>query len=403
MSSTPKSSPHKNTKTPRNSPQKPHIPLRTSSKDALNQKILQAKQSQQQLKHKLPASSQNSLEYKRLRIDCFDAELEEYEAEKTSYDLDYENSLSSKAEYRKFIQIVNRKIIELGSEKWSWKRKEREQMEKEGLIEPLHLDTAGAFNILLLALWKDPPKSMNKVDRTGARRDCIDKYKPEKVGSSGQKMWCPIAQDWFDKENMKAAHIVPARIDRTIIDYVFGSGHGLQRDTAINCLFINSFAETSFDKGNFVIIPVDANEKPRITRYKIVMTSRDATSSNVNPNSGDKLGKIDGQELKFLTDFRPAQRFLFFHFVMTRHTMQRDRVTDWEEFCLEMKTKKPWPTAGRYLRKSILPAMSEAVGDQWNEELFGDDGTFEVNDGLDSEEEREMARRLYEGKEKQLV
>jgi hypothetical protein len=132
----------------------------------------------------------------------------------------------------------------------------------------------------------------------------MEKYKPWLDQPKGQ-YWCQIGQTFFNEDEMVATHIVLARVAPELMDYVFGAGAGSLKDTVQNALFINSRAEKAFDKGMFVIIPVDPTEQPRITRYKIVLTGVGHKLVNIG---FERLGECDGRELVFKTDFRPVQR-----------------------------------------------------------------------------------------------
>jgi len=198
---------------------------------------------------------------------------------------------------------------------------------------------------------------------------------------------------------MIATHIVPARVAPEIMDYIFGAGAGSLRDTVQNALFINSRAEKAFDKGMFVIVPVDPMEQPRITRYKIVMSGEG--NKMVTIGADKPLGECDGRELVFKTDFRPAQRFLFYRFTMVRLQMRRDRIIGWENFLLRTRTNKPWATVGKWMRKSLLPKLSEAA--LVERCIYDFRREFEEKEKMTDEEEAEIARRLVEAHKAQQV
>ena len=73
---------------------------------------------------------------------------------------------------------------------------------------------------------------------------------------------------------MSAAHIIPVKVDPSIINYIC-PGRGTRLFTADNALYINDFAYKAFDSHCFVIFPVDPEEVP-ITRYKIIQTGNHA-------------------------------------------------------------------------------------------------------------------------------
>ena len=70
------------------------------------------------------------------------------------------------------------------------------------------------------------------------RKSALEVYESAKGAPKG-KLWCPISQDYFDEQWMKAVHIVPHRITPSVVDYILGLGSGSRVDTADNCLMIH--------------------------------------------------------------------------------------------------------------------------------------------------------------------
>ncbi|KAI9804865.1 MAG: hypothetical protein M1825_001234 [Sarcosagium campestre] len=72
---------------------------------------------------------------------------------------------------------------------------------------------------------------------------------------------------------------------------------------------------------------------------------------------------VDGKELMFLNDRRPARRFLYFRFLMTHLICKhRNEAMDWFE-----RTETGgamWASTGQYLRSSMLSALAKQAGHQ---------------------------------------
>ena len=164
-----------------------------------------------------------------------------------------------------------------------------------------------------------------------------------------------------------------------------------------NCLLMHESVETAFDKGNFVLLPVDKSENP-VLRWGIKMTNVAAANTDMGRVS---LKQLDSKEIIFKNSNRPASRFLYYHFVVTLLRNKRDRQPGWDTYLTELPTEKPFDTVGGYLRESMLLALAKAAGDLDSVEearLLGGE-TFVEAQTLSEVEEAEGARRALEAHE----
>ena len=109
-------------------------------------------------------------------------------------------------------------------------------------------------------------------------------------------------------------------IEPELEDYIFGPGIGHRMCFADNCFLISLPIEHAFDVGNLVFVPVDAHERPILRCKAVLLDSGSAnTPVTIQPGAGARvtLGDLDGQELRFRNNERPAARFLFYHFPST--------------------------------------------------------------------------------------
>ena len=115
------------------------------------------------------------------------------------------------------------------------------------------------------------------------------------------------------------------------------------------------------------------------------------------------LKELDGKEVVFKNNNRPASRFLYYHFVVTLLRNKRDRQQGWERYLVDLPTGRPFATIGRYLRESMLLALAKMAGDLDAAEevkLLGGEGeTFVEAEKLLEVEEEEVARRALEAHE----
>lgn len=131
--------------------------------------------------------------------------------------------------------------------------------------------------------------------------------------------------------------------------------------------------------------------------WKVQMTNTAAVNSDMGR---EILGDIDGRHVLFLNNKRPAARFLYYHFVVTLLINKRDRQHGWEKYLVELPSKKPFATPGKYLRNSMLLTLAKSAGDLDPTEearLLGEivQETFEGGEQLDEKEEQEIGRRAF--------
>ncbi|KAL9076329.1 MAG: hypothetical protein Q9161_001045 [Pseudevernia consocians] len=153
------------------------------------------------------------------------------------------------------------------------------------------------------------------------KKSSIKVYDAKQGAPKKGKIWCCVSQEYYDMANVRAAHIVPHALGPELVGYISGSGSGSRLDSSDNYLLLHREVETGLDKGNFVLLPVDAGEVP-ILRWKVQMTNMSAIHSDMEKKI---LRALDGKEISFKNDNRPASRFLYYHFVVTLLRNERDR------------------------------------------------------------------------------
>ena len=384
--------------------QAPCVPIRTSSKNAIESHQARIKQSSADLKRKISETSfdQSPIAYRRLRIQQIELKVEEQKVHKSWLDLEHGKRLFTDNDHRKAHRETNKRIVSLGDDLWKEQEELQKEEEKEGRVEKLGPDSKGAFVATLLALYKDPHQSKKRssTSQTQLKETAIKKYEARKGASSKNEIWCCFNREYFPVSTVRAAHIVPRQLGPELMEYIFGSGSGLRLDSADNCLLLERNVEEAFDSGNFVLIPVNTDERP-ILRWKIKITNQAAINTRMWTG---RLGEFDNQELIFKNENRPASRFLYYHFVVTLLRNKRDRQPGWEQYLMELPTGKPFATTGRYMRESMLLALAKSANDLNPEDearLLGGNGgeTFVEEQKLTEMEETEVARRALEARD----
>ncbi|KAL8830717.1 MAG: hypothetical protein Q9191_001279 [Dirinaria sp. TL-2023a] len=378
------------------------IPQRTSSRVPLHERSLAIKASKHDLKSKLSTISygDSPSDYTRLKIEELETEIEEQKLHKDWLDVEKKERNLTDTNYRKDHRETNKRIISLGNDLWTQKQQLRALSEKAGKAPYLGPDSEGAFVHTLLALYKDPYTSSARLSnvQTQMRNASIEAYQPGQGAPEGleEKFWCPIAKGWFDAESVRAAHIVPRAIRPEVVDYLFGVGSSSRLNTSDNCLLIHESVERAFDKGVFVLLPIDPKEQP-IKRWKIQLINDSALNTDMGRTN---LRSLNDSEVEFHTEARPASRFLHYHFVVSILRNKLYRQPGWETYLTELPTGRPFATSGKYLRESMLLTLGRHAGDLTKEEearLLVDGGeTFAESSKLEQSEENEIARQILE-------
>ena len=356
-------------------------------------------ESRETLKRKMSSTSfqDSPIEYTRLRIQDYEDKQDYVRHEMKWWKMQAEHGQLDVKAHRERRVEGQKRIISLRDSAWEQTRLLHDLEEKEQGSQIINPDYAGAFPSTLLSLYKDKNVSKKRKGhvQNEMRRDAIQAYTPGKDAPSDDTYWCPIAQTYFPKEDVKAAHLVPYSVSRGLADYLFGEGSGSRMDKADDCLMIQNHLETSMDSQQSVVIPVDRNETP-IKRWRVHITMDDAINKTLYP--GTKLGDLDGRELAFKNENRPASRFLYYHFIVTI-IICRDRETLGWGKNMDLVTGKPFATWGKWMRTSVLLNLAHTAGDlslEVEQALRDPNASFPDDRKLSHREEKEVARQCLE-------
>ncbi len=182
------------------------------------------------------------------------------------------------------------------------------------------------------------------------------------------EIWCHMAGRWCFHTEVKAAHIVPFFLELGgLADMLFGArSQSLTRPE--NALLLSTRVKSWFDKYQIVIVPADPLEIP-IRRWRTDVISTDIRNSVAfaEKDAIDAIGEerviifgkdLDGRELVFRSDARPASRFMYFHFVMALIRIKDLDRPGWQDAWARYYQERPFPTPGPYMRKSMLLALA---------------------------------------------
>ena len=226
-------------------------------------------------------------------------------------------------------------------------------------------------------------------------------------------LWCPITKEYERSSNRKCVNIVSQRIPSTTIGYLFG-GHedGVRIKWSMqNALILNSAMQSAFEKGWFVLLPLERKLNDPNERWLFYLLAKDKANERWGiKKSEGTWGMLHGSELEWKNENRPDQRFLYFHFVSSLLRYMSYEKPVWEDLSLFMDhlptgsawANKPGPP---YLRKSLLRVMARSIiGDLYmlpTGALFQE--TFGEGRELEAEEEEMLGDEFLIVMEKPMV
>ncbi|KAI9657897.1 MAG: hypothetical protein M1829_006859 [Trizodia sp. TS-e1964] len=343
------------------------VPKRSPSKkfheraERIEEQKLRNRESRNELKRKLSSTdtkADNGRIALKLSIDELELERDELELDMKSHALELDMGISNKKFFKKVRLTHLERKISIGDQIWSMRRSYRRKLEEDGILQMLTPDSEGAFVPLLLSLYSTKENKRKSQAQSSMKNESIELYDAIDPGNA-RNLFCSITGEYWDKEDIVAAHIVPSRLGAEVVDYIFGPGKGLRLFSPDNCLLMHPSIERAYDNGNIAIIPFDSTQP--ITRWKTVLINKDAANQRLYPDL--RVGDLDQKELVFKSNFRPASRFLYFTFITSLLRSRANRNPGWMELWESLRSGKPWATPGKYLRKSMLLTLAKAIGD----------------------------------------
>lgn len=300
------------------------------------------------------------------------------------------------------IQGIRKRYLSAGWDLWKHEAKKVRLQDDAGTVR-LFEPRGNALTECLLAIYKKSDGlDRTKKRQSNWRKDALTYYN----GSSGTKhsrlVWCHISGQWRDTSVIKTAHIVPHFTDVGSIGEILFGDRAESLEKAGNSLLLSSTLKSWFDSYHIVVVPVNGDETP-ITRWKTVVISPSIRKSCFF--EAERAESIDEKELIFLNEKRPVARFLYFHFIMALIRIKDLKRKGWEDTWARFYTQRPFPTPGRYMRKSMLLALATHFGttDSNSLESWITEHGFDSPLQLADSEATEAARRVHEAVEEAAV
>ncbi|KAI9773301.1 MAG: hypothetical protein M1839_002161 [Geoglossum umbratile] len=391
------------------------IPERTSSlaPPHSQKKIELLRQSHSDLKRKASELSQSSEhsnpeDFLWLRQEQVRNQDQQYQALFEGLRESFANGELPKGEFLSLASDCWRKRARLTNEDVTISRQRARILQRlEGAKREEEPDHAAAYAELLTNMWRSHESPASWESRNPHEhsdwKDGLRHFYNAKDPEDEDGLWCPILKEYALPLYRTAAHIVPHSIGYSNAGYLFGEpSRGAEIIWSMgNGLVMDSALEKQFDKGDFVLVPIPT-EPGQPSRWRFVLMNEKLRTYKIEVRSRyKKIGDLDGTELEFKNENRPAHRFLYYHFVSTLLRYVRYEKPGWAEKRVNLPTGKIWATPGPYLRRSMLKALGYVIGDcEPSEEVF--DGVFDGKGVKPPEEEKLIAQEILVDREQRI-
>lgn len=165
-------------------------------------------------------------------------------------------------------------------------------------------------------------------EQTLFRTSMIREYGAQRPGYD--HLWCPVLGDWRDNRSVVAAHLFGYMHGQATMDAIFGKRKQPELFSPRNGILVSFFIEDYLDSGKLVIVP-DLEDRPKLTdligslkspvrnlKMRVLDPNWNKMDTQITRDLPLKYKDLDNRRLIFKTDFRPAARYLYFHYVIRR-------------------------------------------------------------------------------------
>ena len=237
------------------------------------------------------------------------------------------------------------------------------------------------------------------------RKQMKEMYCPD---APKRALWDPITANWEMAGTLHVAHLYAWRqVDS--MDAIFGPGSKDEIFSPRNGLFMRKSISNALDEGRIAIVPnVDLEpkdqdfphddlakqtqslrdwEKASTKEYKVVVLERNIKhlQDNIWQDRGElkTLADLNGRPLKFLNDFRPRARYVWWTFMNA--ILQASWRQNFDEnnvlFREVAKATRYWGSPGSYVKKNMLRGFVDELGQDIESILdISEDDTGDTSD-----------------------
>ncbi|KAI5776254.1 hypothetical protein EDC01DRAFT_636970 [Geopyxis carbonaria] len=188
-------------------------------------------------------------------------------------------------------------------------------------------------------------------------RDLKEAYNAE---DGDESLFCPVF-GYAYPANLVAAHIFPVQLGRTVMGMIFGEPAAAEMFSPRNGLLLSIPIENEFNKHRLVIVPANGAElQENGTINDWVLRVIDRSILNKRCGGGCTFQAIDGTELSFQSDARPAASYLYLHYLLS---LIRAHALGTKVELQKSDRVLPWATPGPYIRASMVRCLVAAAGE----------------------------------------
>ncbi|KAL7892067.1 hypothetical protein HDV63DRAFT_409668 [Trichoderma sp. SZMC 28014] len=241
-----------------------------------------------------------------------------------------------------------------------------------GFVNEAYMDS-------LIAPYKTPEGA--KIPFFGAKNDAAEKDFRDKVltayeAKRGKLAWCVVSGQWRKAKDITAFDIIQHRNGERSAQNLLGrpdnkDGHLMGTK---NGLPMHRIYAEAFRNGYLVLLPTGSpdNGQASFSRWKVSFWGefRKAKKTANGRHKGLPWGsKLDGRELKFQNQFRPAAQYVFALYCKSILSRQKYEAPGWWRTCFDSSSADPGPPTfhlrasylRRLARKPYLLAEEEAA------------------------------------------
>ncbi|PKY03798.1 hypothetical protein P168DRAFT_311344 [Aspergillus campestris IBT 28561] len=199
--------------------------------------------------------------------------------------------------------------------------------------------------------------------------------------------WCPILGCYLDPDNVTASHLFAYKHGQASMDAIFGKICPPELFSSRNGLIMSAAVEKVFDIGVLVIVP-DIPDRPtkqvlcgwvndEVREFKIRIIDTTWSKLDHFVVGTTRWRDMDGKKLEFRGNYRPAARYLYFHYcVQILRRAWRAGPGQQAVFSLQDELGKLfWGTPGKYVARNMLKAFIQELGHEADDLLIGARGS----------------------------
>ncbi|KAF7712743.1 Uncharacterized protein PECH_003747 [Penicillium ucsense] len=205
---------------------------------------------------------------------------------------------------------------------------------------------------------------------------CTEGYWPQ--------LWCQVLGEYIVHRDVIASYLFSWRYGQETMDAIFGEAAKSELFSPHNGILMSYKVKAAFDIGKLAIVPCDPkgagwtikgirnwlSRGPDEYQVKILDQKWDRLDKEVGGHPPLTFRDLDGRKLQFRNSFRPAARYMYFHYCIqvVRYAWQHKEVNGPAEAAEMLRNEHGqsyWGTSGKYLPKNMLQSVIQEIGHEY--------------------------------------